>query len=308
MLKSKLIVAISMITYNHEKYISYAIEGVLKQKTDFKVKLFLTDDCSTDKTGYICQEYANKFPEVIDLEIFESNIGSKANIQYNLSKCEKSDAQYIAICEGDDFWTDPFKLQKQFNFFNKNEEYVLSYHDTNIIDENNEKIKEFRLPNTSKKDYSKEELISGADIVSHSVMFRNVELLKYIGEDGIENNDILLWSKLAHYGKAKYLDNITDISYRLHPGGWTSKPILDKFWSSLEAHLVIYRNNSTQDIYILEKKIYIQIYNHLIRFISQGEFLKTYSVLIGVHKIREISLLKVFVNFIYNSINKLKTN
>ena len=115
-----------MITYNHERYIVEAIEGVLMQKTDFKIKLFITDDKSPDSTVNICQKYADKYPDIIDFESFSKNKGSMNNWIYNLKKCLNSNADYIAICEGDDYWTDPLKLQKQFEILSKNKEFNVS--------------------------------------------------------------------------------------------------------------------------------------------------------------------------------------
>ncbi|PCH95128.1 MAG: hypothetical protein COB85_04805, partial [Bacteroidetes bacterium] len=104
------IIDIVIATYNHQNYIAEAIESVLMQKTDFSFRIIIGEDCSTDNTREIVRGYAEKFPEQIDLYLNESNMGmsgpaSHATILYNTC-----DAKYLAILNGDDYWTDPFKL------------------------------------------------------------------------------------------------------------------------------------------------------------------------------------------------------
>ena len=122
------VVSICMITYNHEEFISEAIEGVLMQKTNFPLELIISEDCSTDKTREICIEYQQKYPEIIKLQLPEKNLGM---IQNSLSTLKACRGKYIALCEGDDYWTDPDKLQKQVDFLEVNKEYGMCY--TNYI-------------------------------------------------------------------------------------------------------------------------------------------------------------------------------
>ena len=109
---SKFKVSICMITFNHEKFIGQAIEGVMMQITDFEYKLIIGEDCSTDKTRQICIDFKEKYPEKIILRLPEKNIGVIPNFIENLDICSK-DYKYTAMCEGDDYWIDPLKLQKQ---------------------------------------------------------------------------------------------------------------------------------------------------------------------------------------------------
>ena len=114
--------SIVMITYNHEPYIRQAIEGVLMQETFFNIELVIGEDCSTDKTRSICEEYADKFPDKINLLPTEGNLGMMPNFMRTL---EARTGKYIALCEGDDYWTDSLKLQKQLDFLEENEECVV---------------------------------------------------------------------------------------------------------------------------------------------------------------------------------------
>lgn len=115
-------VSVLMITYNQEKYIRDAIEGVLIQKTKFPLELIIGEDHSTDSTGNICKEYSRKYQETIKILHSEKTLGALANFINSLEACN---GKYVAICEGDDYWTDPFKLQKQVDFLENNPDYAL---------------------------------------------------------------------------------------------------------------------------------------------------------------------------------------
>lgn len=104
------LVSIIMVTYNHGQFISDAIEGCLMQKTDFSVELIIADDASSDENQQIIKQYAEKNPEIIRPILRPRNIGANPNW---FDAFSRSKGRYIAICEGDDYWTDPLKLQKQ---------------------------------------------------------------------------------------------------------------------------------------------------------------------------------------------------
>jgi len=124
------IVSINCITYNHEDYIAEAIEGFLMQKTNFDFEILIGEDCSTDHTLQIVEEYVKKYPEKIKLISSESNVGSRENA-VRLHKNSKG--KYIALCEGDDYWIDPYKLQKQINFLKENRECTLCFHNAFFV-------------------------------------------------------------------------------------------------------------------------------------------------------------------------------
>lgn len=109
-------VAVYMITYNHELCIAQAIESVLMQKTDFPFKVIIGEDHSSDKTAAICLEYAHKYPDIVSVECNLENLGPSKNAVKTFRRCLTTHAEYIALLEGDDYWTDPFKLQKQVDF------------------------------------------------------------------------------------------------------------------------------------------------------------------------------------------------
>ncbi|MCX7858348.1 MAG: glycosyltransferase [Deltaproteobacteria bacterium] len=132
------LVSVHMITYNHEKYIAEAIEGVLKQKTTFPFELVIGEDFSTDSTRKICLEYQKRYPNIIKLLQREKNIGMVPNFVDTLKNCK---GKYVAFCEGDDYWIDEYKLQKQVEFLENNAKYSGACTDVVVIDETGKEIK-----------------------------------------------------------------------------------------------------------------------------------------------------------------------
>ena len=131
-------VSVSMVTYNHQKYLRQAIEGVLMQRTTFPVQLVIGEDCSTDGTLDICIEYKNKYPEQIKLVSHTQNVGSKQNAIDTINACE---GKYIAICDGDDYWIDKNKLQRQISFLETHPEFSICCHRAQVLNEKNRTIK-----------------------------------------------------------------------------------------------------------------------------------------------------------------------
>lgn len=119
------LLSVVTITYNHAPYIAKCIEGVLMQKVNFPMEFIIADDCSTDETRSICEEYAAKYPGLIRLVFPKSNIGAVMNEQQAFLTAK---GKYIATCEGDDYWTDPLKLQKQVDFLEAHPDYSVCFH------------------------------------------------------------------------------------------------------------------------------------------------------------------------------------
>lgn len=130
-----------IIVYNHEKYIKECLDSALAQKVNFDYEIVVCEDKSTDSTRSIVQEYARKYPDKIKLYLNETNLGLIGNWEKSMKSCKGT---YIAICEGDDYWTDPYKIQKQVDFLEQNPEYTMVTHDTIVTDENSKLIREYR--------------------------------------------------------------------------------------------------------------------------------------------------------------------
>ena len=123
------LVSICCVTYNHENFIKDCIEGFIKQKTDFDYEILIHDDASTDYTTGIVREYEKKYPKLIKVIYQTENQFLKQNVLFNIL-FPMAKGKYIALCEGDDYWTDPYKLQKQVDIIENNElcNYVFTNH------------------------------------------------------------------------------------------------------------------------------------------------------------------------------------
>ena len=222
---SEPLVSVCCTTFNHEKFISEAIDGFLIQETDFPFEIIIRDDCSTDRTASIVRDYAEKFPGIIR-PIFEKENTFSQGVRPMPAVVKLATGKYLAICDGDDYWTDPRKLQIQVDFLEKHPEYVVSGHDAVIIDDQGNRVGDSQLPDMHKRDYSAQELAAGeAWILTMSWVYRNV-IDEFAPERKmVLNGDTFLTSILGGYGKSHYHDDIKPAAYRVHSGS---------VWSSLE--------------------------------------------------------------------------
>ena len=122
--------SIIMLVYNHERFIAQALESVLMQKTDFEYELIIGEDCSSDGSREIIRSYEKRFEGKMKPLYRDKNLGMAGNLMDCLERCT---GQYIAVLEGDDFWTDDQKLQKQAAFLDEHPEYVMVVHNWNIV-------------------------------------------------------------------------------------------------------------------------------------------------------------------------------
>lgn len=202
------IVSVLMITYNHEKYIAQAIDSVLMQKTNFDYEIVIGEDCSTDKTREIVLEYKAKHPDKIKLLLQEKNLGMIQNFIDTLKACT---GKYIALLEGDDYWTDPYKLQKQVDFLEANPEYGLVH--TGCISNIHEIEKQIQDEKNIVSGYIFEELLTHIFFISTVTVCARRELLLKISpevfNEAIKRNwkmgDYPLWLEVALKTKIKYL-------------------------------------------------------------------------------------------------------
>lgn len=218
--KKDIILAVSMIAYNHENYIAQAIEGVLLQKTDFKYCLIISDDNSKDLTPDICKDFESTYPGIIRFIDHPNNIGMMRNLNSNLNSCVESGANYIAICEGDDYWTDPLKLQKQVDFLSDNREYSITAHDVELKYEGVEENFPFQI-NWNKNKFTFQDEFEHHFIPTLSVVFR-ASLVKSIpgGFTSCFVGDIPLFLFLLSVGNGWYFKEKMAVK-RKNPGGVT---------------------------------------------------------------------------------------
>lgn len=214
--------SVFMITYNHEMFIKQAIEGVLMQKVNFPLELVIGEDCSTDSTRKICEDFAYQYPGTIKLLPSEGNLGMMANSKRTLQACN---GKYIALCEGDDYWTDPNKLQKQVDFLESNNDFSLCFHRAMLLEGGNFEL--HPIPELSKEKIEYIDLLSTYNfITTASVVFRNrrFDLTRHFCNNLI--GDFNLYFTISRYGKFKCIEEVMSV-YRVHDGGvWSGTSMI----------------------------------------------------------------------------------
>ncbi len=169
-------VSCHVITYNQKNYIAQCIDGILMQQVNFPIEIIIGDDRSTDGTREILLQYANDFPEIIKLNLREvrgEGIPGKENFVSTLELCH---GEYISLCDGDDYWTDPLKLQKQVDFLENNPEFILHGGNAINIFENSNLNEELLLKNNIDSLYVMDDFFSNNNMINCTVIFRNVKL------------------------------------------------------------------------------------------------------------------------------------
>lgn len=215
---SKPLVSICMISYNHEPYIAQAIESVLMQVGDFSIELVIGEDFSKDRTRAICLEYEGKYPDKIRLLKRNSNVGASINFVDTLQNCH---GKYVAILEGDDYWTDRFKLQKQVNFLEANSSFSMCFHDVEDLYADGKFGQATYCSGLGKDTFDIYDETAFVNIPTLSVLFRNrvFKLPNDFTEMAI--GDWPLFMLLSEKGDFKYLDEVMGV-YRKHQGGVNS--------------------------------------------------------------------------------------
>lgn len=214
------LVSVHMITYNHEKFIAQAIEGVLMQRTNFPFELIIGEDCSTDRTREIVVDYANRHPDIVRPILHDNNVGMMRNMKICLQACS---GKYTAICEGDDYWIDPLKLQKQVDFLENNPSYTLCVHATKIMF-NNRHVGEVRPYSSDTTASVNDIIIKGGLFATNSLLFKkhflsnppNFLSLPYTGAS-------MLIMFLAAEGHVFYIDEFMSVYRKNVPGSWTKR-------------------------------------------------------------------------------------
>jgi glycosyltransferase involved in cell wall biosynthesis len=218
------LVSISCIIYNHVHYIKDALDSFLMQKTDFSFEICLGEDESDDGTREICQEYAEKHPEKIRLFLRSRKdvlyIDGQATGSYNASETlKKCKGKYIALCEGDDYWIDPYKLQKQVDFLETNKEYVLTGGRGDTLEEDLGTLTESTYPNVN-MEITRDYLFTWNPFHTASIFFRNININFPLFFNKYFAGDWMLYFLMTEHGKLYFSKEKYQI-YRNHKGGIT---------------------------------------------------------------------------------------
>jgi len=202
-----------MIAYNHQDYISQAIDCILMQKTTFPFEIIIGDDSSKDDTRKICEEYAAKYPGKIKYYYREKNIGMMPNFINVLERCE---GKYIAICEGDDYWIDENKLQEQADFLEGNADYSLCCHNHAVLTKG-QLIPSNKNITENTRTVKTEEYLVNPFFHTTSYFFRNTAMPKPFPEwyNNVLAGDHFLVLFLSMHGKIGYLNKLMSV-FRNH--------------------------------------------------------------------------------------------
>ena len=252
------LLSVCLITYNHVNYIKQAIDGVLMQKVDFAWELIIADDFSTDGTREIVLEYKNKYPDLIKLILQEKNVGAAQNF-IDLITAPKS--KYIAYFEGDDYWTDPLKLQKQVDFLESHEEFILCFHNALVKQEDSSKDYLLSSVHNSNISIHNKNTFNCTDIIcspwfipTASIVFRNIGLKLPIWYQQAFSGDIALELLLSDKGEFKYLDSVMSV-YRKHEGGITNWQTINYLTKVVPNQIILYNNFDDYTNFIYHQSI-----------------------------------------------------
>lgn len=247
-------VSICCITYNHEQFIKKALDNFLMQKVDFKYEILIHDDASTDSTAKIIREYEKKYPDIIK-PIYQTenqySKGIKVSVTYNYPR---ANGKYIAICEGDDFWTDENKLQKQVDFLETHTDYSMCCHSAYHVD-TDDNIIDIKGPFFEKGQLSAENAIieDKGWIATASILFRKSVLLNtpsFFNEVSVGDYPL----RLNCFSKGKiFFDDSIMAAYRISVG------------KKINRSSYVYKMKSNSKIRIIERN-------------SINDFLKKYNV------------------------------
>lgn len=242
------LVSICSITYNHAPYIRQCLDGFLMQKTNFKYEIIIHDDASTDGTAEIIKEYAEKYPNLI-IPIYQTENQYSKGLRgfYARFVFPKAKGKYIALCDGDDYWVDSLKLQKQVDFLESNKSHVMCSHNFLVYNDDSRTYNKFYEVD-SEIQYDLEFYLSRKLWVSQplTVMFRKsaLDIEKYLKYE--KSKDLTLFYCLLKEGKGILLNDNMGI-YRIHEGGiWQSVTRITRIKADLETTLAVY--NVDKDI------------------------------------------------------------
>jgi len=254
------LVSIACITYNHEEYIRDAIEGFLMQKTTFPIEIIIHDDASTDGTAQIIKEYEIKYPDLFFPIYQKENQYSKVTNRILATFVfPKARGKYIALCEGDDYWTDPLKLQKQVDFLEQNPEFAICCHAVNFEYEDGRPSFIRRKHDPGRNRYTLRDLCIKNRFSTASTFYRNHLF------DGFPSwyyqmptGDWPLHILNAEHGDIWYMDEIM-ATYRVHKGGyWSGMDIIELKKKEIYGFLTI--NSYLKNRY--EKEIMGTVWHH----------------------------------------------
>lgn len=273
-------VSIRCFAYNHERFIRQCLDGFVMQKTDFRFEAIVHDDASTDNTAAIIREYAEKYPDIIKPIYETENQYSKHDGSLTRIMNAHTRGKYVAMCEGDDYWTDPYKLQKQVDFLESHPDYVMCSHLFDVYNERNKQLQKNDESSFTGKSYDLDTLINGEWYFQPlTVLFRfDAYDREHFASYGLSMDVILYYELLRRGGKGYCLPDVMAV-YRIHDGGvWSLKSLDKQRAMEFQARLAIYRVEKSD-------KAAKFLLSQFTRIISRRWMMRNVSMFVTVFKI-----------------------
>ncbi|MDD2225270.1 MAG: glycosyltransferase [Candidatus Shapirobacteria bacterium] len=295
-----LMVTIRCLAYNHEPYIRQCLEGFVMQKTNFKFEAIVHDDASTDGTAIIIREYAEKYPAIIKPIYETENQYSKHDGSLQKIMNAHTHGKYVAICEGDDYWIDPLKLQKQVDFLEANPEYGLVRTDICVFYQKRNKFKKNRMKEIPIKDTFDDYLVNAWFAGTCTWLFRSFFNEKKSNFPNYVVGDLPLLLEISSNSKIKFLEDCTAV-YRVLPQSASHMNDCDKQLVYLKGIYIIQKdfaeNNNKQEL--IPQIEWIYLYKRmkvLIEFNEFNELKVVIDQLLQLKKLYRLNLLKLFIS------------
>jgi len=224
-------VSICTITYNHEKYVAAALTSFFQQKVNFDFEVIVSDDCSTDNTVHIVEAFAVKYPNQVKIIRHHSNIGMMANFKEALDACS---GQYIALCEGDDYWIDNNKLQRQVDLLDARPEISICFHKAKLLFDNVAPFEFGDINKATKEITTFSDLVKGNYIHTPTVVYRNYLFGKYpLSFLKFKFGDWPLHLLNAEHGDILFIPEELAVYRITHSGAWSTKKTVAKIEHTL---------------------------------------------------------------------------
>ncbi len=281
-------VDVNIAVYNHASFLRQTLDSVLMQRTVFPVRLVIGDDCSTDGSVEILLDYKKKFPDRIMLTLQQKNLGLQNEERNGIVILKKSTAKYIALLDGDDYWTDPHKLQKQIDILESNPDVAISYHRVNELQQNGEISIETLNTSDQVAIYTVDDLARGNIIHTPTVVFRNTilsNLPHWFGKAPM--GDYVIHMLTARTGKIHYMPDVMAV-YRAGIGAHGASQIEKRLanWKlTLEYLITMNWSGHVKNTLISRRKII----EHIIR---RHKFKTLYKIRDGFVQFTGLRLLK----------------
>jgi glycosyltransferase involved in cell wall biosynthesis len=216
--REPVLVSILCATYNHRDFIEAALNGFLGQVASFPFEIIVRDDASTDGTAEVLQEYAKRYPHIIRT-VFEKENQYSQGIKHQSVTYPLAKGKFIALCDGDDYWLDPMKLQKQYDFLTGHPEYVICYQPALVVNMNKLASRNYFFSNRNSCDDSAIDLQKGLTIFNSSAFFRNHLAKLPVAFYKLNYGDLFLFAFLGQFGQGRQMNNLKPVVYRIHAGG-----------------------------------------------------------------------------------------